>query len=339
MTYQKKASELTVQIVMQPARRSEKAVERHYQDTIVNPVVFEDHADVLAPSTLAQLGELFPGGSAPMWGIVPGKNQANLPQVRRIAAGDWVLFSGDKHVYFGGVIALTWQNQNLARRLWGNDHNDNTWEHMYALTAVRAFDVPIDELRDVLNWNPKRNIMGVTVLNQDESAILQDMLSLDDPAAGSAPTQAEPGSAGSTFTSELERQALRAIRGEQAHLKRHLLPGQAGRCALCGRDLPRELLVAAHIKKRSLCTDDEKRNISNIAMLACTLGCDALYEHGYVGVAPGGQIQASPYAANSPEVAAYIADRLFGRVVTCWSDSREPYFHWHYTHTFKDTPV
>ncbi|MFD6549672.1 hypothetical protein [Streptomyces sp. NPDC058398] len=40
-----------MRIFMQPARRSDRIVERHYQDTIVRPVVFGEHADLLDPAT------------------------------------------------------------------------------------------------------------------------------------------------------------------------------------------------------------------------------------------------------------------------------------------------
>ncbi|WP_406359368.1 hypothetical protein [Streptomyces sp. NBC_00715] len=62
-----------MRIFMQPARRSDRTVERHYQDTIVRPVVFDEHADLLDAVTLQRLRRRFPGGSAAMWGVMPGK--------------------------------------------------------------------------------------------------------------------------------------------------------------------------------------------------------------------------------------------------------------------------
>ncbi|MFJ1562136.1 hypothetical protein [Streptomyces mirabilis] len=104
-------------IVMQPARRSEKDVEQHYQDTIVHPVVFDEHADLLDAAIVDQLKQLFPDGSASMWGVVPGKKGVNVSRIKKMRAGDWVFFSGDKRLYFGGTIALMWRNKALATRL------------------------------------------------------------------------------------------------------------------------------------------------------------------------------------------------------------------------------
>ncbi|MEU6708094.1 hypothetical protein [Streptomyces wuyuanensis] len=328
-----------MRIVMQPARRSEKDVDQHYQDTIVKPVVFDDHADVLDAATLSQLKQLFPDGQAQMWGVVPGKKNANVSRIKKIRPGDWVFFSGDKRVYFGGTVALMWRNKELATRLWGTDHADSTWEYMYALSGTRGFDIPIEEIRTLLGWNPNRNIMGISVLREEESDTLQTLLTLDPATAALEPVDtAQEEAAVAAFDGELERTAQRAQRGEQTALKRRLLQGSAGQCALCGRILPGTFLIAAHIKKRAMCSDDERRDLANIAMLACTFGCDAVYEHGYVAVAAEGVIQVSPLAAEIPEVAAYIQEKLVGRSVTWWLPSRETYYLWHRTHTFKAQP-
>jgi len=328
-----------MRIVMQPARRSEKDVDQHYQDTIVKPVVFDDHADLLDASTVEQLKQLFPDGQAQMWGVVPGKRNVNVSRIKKMRPGDWVFFSGDKRIYFGGTIALMWRNRELATRLWSTDHAGSTWEYMYALSGTRGFDIPIEEIRELLSWNPNRNIMGISVLDENESDALQTLLTLDAATAAIEPadTQTEE-AAVSAFDGELERTAQRAQRGEQTALKRRLLQGSTGQCALCGRSLPGTFLIAAHIKKRAMCSDDEKRDLANIAMLACTFGCDAVYEHGYVTVAPEGAVQVSPLAAEIPEVEAYIQERLVGRTVSWWTPSRETYYLWHRTHTFKITP-
>lgn len=242
-----------MRIVMQPARRSEKDVEQHYQDTIVHPVVFDDHADILDASTIDQLKQLFPDGQAQMWGVVPGKKNVNVSRIKKMRPGDWVFFSGDKRVYFGGTIALMWRNKALAERLWGTDHAGSTWEYMYALSGTRGFDIPVTEIRTLLAWNPNRNIMGISVLSDDESDTLQTLLTLDAAAAALEPVDpTEDEAAVAAFDGKLERTAQRASRGEQTALKRHLLKGATGECALCGRTLPGTFLIAAHIKKRDV---------------------------------------------------------------------------------------
>ncbi|MBV7652601.1 hypothetical protein C0R01_23895 [Streptomyces albidoflavus] len=329
-----------MRIVMQPARRSEKVVNKHYEDTIAKPVDFDQHAHLLEPEVIVQLKELFPKGAAQMWGVVPGKKNVNVSRIKKMSPGDWVFFTGDNKVYFGGTIALMWHNRPLAEHLWDTDDNGSTWEYMYALSGTRGFDIPISEVRQLLGWKQTRNIMGISVLNDADSEALQTLLTLDaapaTPAAPLDPQQEQE--AVDAFDGELERKAQRAQRGEQAALKRRLLPGNTGECALCGRTLPGAFLIGAHIKKRAFCEESEKRDLANIAMLACTFGCDAVYEHGYVTVDPAGALRVSPLAADSPEVATYIREKLEGRTISWWNANREPYYQWHRTHTFKDVP-
>lgn len=59
---------------------------------------------------------------------------------------------------------------------------------------------------------------------------------------------------------------------------------RAAACALCGRTVPDRVLVAAHITPRRLLSDSERLEFASAAMLVCTLGCDALFEWGYLVV-------------------------------------------------------
>lgn len=74
-------------------------------------------------------------------------------------------------------------------------------------------------------------------------------------------------------------------RREQAELRQRLLAGRReNQCWLCGRDLPAAFLVAAHIKPRYMLSDAERLHFDDVAVLMCTLGCDALFERGYLVV-------------------------------------------------------
>src|SRR5262245_46109236 len=67
-----------------------------------------------------------------------------------------------------------------------------------------------------------------------------------------------------------------------------------GTCALCGRTYPVAFLVAAHVKQRASCSEEERRDWAHVVMPLCKFGCDDLYEHGYVSVEPGGKIVTRP---------------------------------------------
>lgn len=83
------------------------------------------------------------------------------------------------------------------------------------------------------------------------------------------------------------------LRREQSHLRKHLLAGASeAECALCGRLLPSSLLVAAHIVPRRHLDDAARLDFESAAMLTCTLGCDALFELGYISVDDSGAVAA-----------------------------------------------
>ena len=129
----------------------------------------------------------------------------------------------------------------------------------------------------------------------------------------------------------LERIVTAIARQEQGLLRQALLADtDHGQCGICGRDLPAELLVAAHIKPRSVCNESEKRDIPNIAMLMCALGCDALFERGYVTVSQS-LVRTHPLRSDPPDVTATLAS-LEGRECAYWAPERRRYFTWHARH-------
>lgn len=124
-------------------------------------------------------------------------------------------------------------------------------------------------------------------------------------------------------------QVTASRRPEQARLKRFLF-GQrtVNLCALCGKELPNSLLVVSHIKKRSH-SDLHERGDLNIVMAACALGCDAIYERGYITVNTHGLIQQGPRNPETNHLRSYINDML-GRRVTAHSPGTSKYFEWHH---------
>ncbi|MFE2915665.1 hypothetical protein [Kitasatospora indigofera] len=330
-----------MRVFLQPAKLSKKLIMDHYRDTVLSPVEIEEHADLLNEQVRKRLSDEFPRGAAQMWGVVPGKGERNVHFYRQLKPGDWVFFTGDNHLYFGGRVRVVWRDRLLATRLWGTDEAGSTWECMYAFSDGRTFDVPMAEIRRVLGWeNENRHVRNFQALSDSASELLHDLLNLDR-ATGelSAKEQEDAEGALKEYDGPLERTAQRAYRAEQSLLKQQLLPGTEGECALCGRILPRAFLVAAHIKKRSICTDEEKRDLRNVAMLACLLGCDGLFEQGFIGVGADGKLLVSPAAESSAAVLRHVDQILANRTVSWWNPDREKYFAWHRTHSFKEFTV
>jgi hypothetical protein len=329
-----------MRVMLQPASLATPSVRQHYQDTIQSPVDLTAHADLLG-NELSILQTLYPHGRAPMWGVTPGRNDANVSKYRKLGQGDYVFFYGEKRLYLGGLVTHIFHNPQLAEQLWGRNENDQTWEYMYTLDDLRGCDISIDEVRERLP-NIKSTKFYVQNPYVAEGQAADNLIELAQIDIGDVPSVTPDLSIsdsgdipGAVFDKELERRASRAERLEQSTLKKSLLPGQTGECALCGRTLPRRFLWAAHIKKRSECSDEERRDLGNIAMLACILGCDALYEHGYISVADDGALIVSQAAYQDPIVNDHIEQYLKGRSISWWSPEREKYFAWHRGHTYR----
>ncbi|MDJ0005508.1 HNH endonuclease (plasmid) [Rhodococcoides fascians A21d2] len=119
-----------------------------------------------------------------------------------------------------------------------------------------------------------------------------------------------------------------ARRVEQTALRLSLFGGRTdGECGICGRTLPSSLLVAGHIKPRALCTDAERLDFPSVAMLTCTLGCDALFENRYITVDSSGTIVPGR-ASEHPAVAASVS-ALAGLRCLAYTEAREVYFNAH----------
>lgn len=126
---------------------------------------------------------------------------------------------------------------------------------------------------------------------------------------------------------ELDIDSRHKRRAEQTFLRAYLLKGKhSGQCVICGSTLPENLLIAAHIKARADCTPEEKLDFNAIAGLMCKLGCDALFEQGYLYVSKG-IVFKNPHVP-SIEYIDQALSRIVSRRVANWQQS-EYYYSWH----------
>ena len=133
---------------------------------------------------------------------------------------------------------------------------------------------------------------------------------------------------------DLDQSRVTNQRLEQGKLRElHLGANRVAACSICNRRLPVSLLVVGHIKQRARCSSSEKRDLPNIAMALCLLGCDALYERGFITVSPKGRIAVASNNIGSSELSRSLA-RLSGHPCRAHSSTTEPYFDWHRTNVF-----
>lgn len=126
--------------------------------------------------------------------------------------------------------------------------------------------------------------------------------------------------------SDLDRRAYVLARAEQKKLRRKKLNGRSEvYCDLCQLLLPVRLVHTAHIRRRSQSPHEVRLDPHNL-MFACVLGCDALFEHGYVYVDVDGCVQASEKAKDGAFVSA--VERL-GKSCSAFTKNNAEYFAWH----------
>jgi hypothetical protein len=117
-------------------------------------------------------------------------------------------------------------------------------------------------------------------------------------------------------------------RAEQGVVRSILLASRdSGECCICGRTVPADLLVLAHVKPRSRCTDPERRDYEHNTMLACTLGCDELFERHYIEISEGTIVQGARKPGTS-DVEALVGE-LIGKSCPAWTKRSAGYFDWH----------
>jgi hypothetical protein len=313
------------QVILQPS--ANKGAREHYQDTIEHPVSLADNQDLLGTDLHNHLLTLFPDGVAAMWGVTPGLNGSNQRKWERMELGASVVFAADGRIFGRGVIAAKFHNPPLARRLWKEDDRGDTWEFMYALDQVTPVNIPYADFNLAVGYKPNNVIQGFTVLDEEKSELFLDAF----PVVGAriewpaSPEEVEE--ARRELTGDLERRVEGWQRAEQSALREVLLRGRpTGECALCERTIDSRMLVAAHIKKRSECTDAEKRDLTNIGMLACRFGCDELYERGFISVGEDWTILIHP-SVKDAVVRGYITNTV--RTSIKARPGSSVYFKWH----------
>lgn len=268
-------------VILQPAGSGDASV--HYQDTIKNSVPLERIEPYVSKEEINILKEIY-DNNALVWGVTPGKDGVNIGKWDRIKIGDVALFSGKGRVFSSSIVTYKCLNRELANELWGEHTNGQYWEYIYFLDELKPLDIPYHDFNKVVGYSPNNIIQGFTVLDERKSRKLIDFYDFESEAyfPNVEKEQFEEAVKGFDPTKPLDLESRGKARTEQNFLRKYLFGNKKTcKCGICGESYPVSFLVAAHIKKRAHCTDEEKLDYKNIVMPMCKFGCDDLYEKGY----------------------------------------------------------
>ena len=269
-------------------------------------------------------------------GVTPGKKGQNRTKWLRLHPGDIVLLYCDKKIFCQARITLCLQNERLAKELWSVNSDGETWECVNFMDELQEIEISVQRFNEALNYVPTNIVQGFNVYGEEKAEALLSLLEIE-------PETVMDADLGSDDLESLKKRmaAIPQMDGSNASKRRmekdlfriylgikegHKLKS----CALCGRLLPVRLLVAAHIKRRASCTDDERRDF-NVVMRACELGCDELFEWSHIWVGANGEIELAQAAGRLPDLKEYV-QQLRGRICSAYNAETEQYFSWHRTH-------
>ena len=99
-------------------------------------------------------------------------------------------------------------------------------------------------------------------------------------------------------------------------------------CSMCLNRLPCELLDMAHLKRRSILTSVELKNMENVQFM-CKM-CHSIYDHGYVSINKLGILE------NTEKINNYKLPILYqiGKIYSKYSDKNAIFLEWHYINVF-----
>ena len=313
-------------LILQPCGSADSVA--HYKDTIENDAHLDQVGHFLSEVEIAKLRSIYPDGKLKIWGVTKGKNGANRGKWDRIEVGDVTLFSAKKRIFATGVTTHKLINKELALHLWDTDDSGETWELIYFISEIKDQDIPQSVVNDLLGYDPKYVIQGFNVLDETKSENFLSSFELISELH--QPTYTPEQHIEKYVGKSLEKRTETQARLEQSSLRKILLKGASkADCSICGNQFPEQFLVAAHIKKRANCTDEEKRDLHNIACLMCKFGCDDLYERGAISVVQGTVVVLKSFEV-FPEMNAYL-EKLKGRTCSVWNELNKNYFEWHHS--------
>ena len=279
-----------------------------------------------------------PKRSRPRSGQDVGTSQAHWDRMLEARPDDVVMHYSRKAIRgWSRVLAPAFDGPppfDVESRPWSADGRLLRIDLQALEIPIALADIPMELRtdRDVTSWPfSKKGAVKQTYLSEvggDLADWLLDEVGLRVDAA-QMPSWPPDVESATGFDYRGDRKVVVSVRGEQTRLRRRLFGNELiADCALCGRDLTVSMLVTAHIKRRADTTNAE-RSREDIVMAACSLGCDSMFELGYVTVARDGTIEKGPRRTPMTVDLELAVEAVVGRTCGAWNVFTERFFSYH----------
>lgn len=232
------------------------------------------------------------------WGVTNGKRNVNFNQWMKMNKGDICMMYRDKSFFSAGKIISNFKNKKLAEHLWKTKDDGETWENMFLIDEVKKINIPVKSLIKLMGYKDGFVVQRYMSYEEDISELIVEELNLIDWNSpfytSDCTTDEEKKKRIQEALQKLDKTDSKSYttkkRKEQQLLREFHLGKKETTCSLCHNTYPNELVVAGHIWERNKIKDEEIRKDPDIVMPVCKLGCDELFEKGFIVVNDEGSI-------------------------------------------------
>lgn len=267
-----------------------------------------------------------PNKNIHIWGTTDGSNKSFKNIWRKTNVNDHCYFYREKKYFSKGIIKHKLINEDIAIKLWGKGRKGEIWKNLYVIENLQNISITNIELGRLISSEQIKILTAVKILKltDDEEKNLNYLN--DFPNQDNLTKLYQEKLKNLEKLTDVSAQSKRRL--EQALLSEFLFSKtSSSECAICQKTFPNEILVTGHIKKRSLANEKERRDI-NIVMPICKLGCDELFELGYIYVDNNGVIKCNDKKKITVDMSGYLS-KLNNKKCSIYSKGNSKYFKFH----------
>jgi hypothetical protein len=202
---------------------------------------------------------------------------------------------------------------------------NQTWEYIYLIDEIKTHNISYLDFNKCIGYKENYVIQGFNVLDKEKSEKVLNRFNLFSETYIEEIDKSNFNKI--TLDLDLTEQSYIGLRRlEQGFLRKNLFENNTlFNCCCCKKEYPISFLVAAHIKKRSHCENEEKLD-ENIVMPLCKFGCDELYEKGIL-VVRNGEFTSSQKIEDE-SIKLYI-NSIRNKKCNYFNNNTHKYFNWH----------